>query len=295
MVAPLAAKRMAHERQELEKASSQEEAPDYFVIFQDDNLFEFDAYIIAPDTIYRYRLVKLHFEIPQDDYPLKPPKVKFIQHTGHRIHPNLYVEGKVCLSILGTWSGEPWAFSMTCHAVLITIRSLLDDEPYKHEPSQNNNPDFNRFVQYSTWKCLLLDYLAKETDPTAKAWLDRYVRRNGQEMLRELLKQQQAANINKQRTLRSPYSPQQTIHVDYPALINDLEAAVSKVHQESNSANSASRQPAALDWERTPKRKASRRQDNEPEIEKEEETDKKRAKPSVAAKCPSTPEIIDLT
>lgn len=101
MVAPLAAKRMAKERQELEKASSQEEAPDYFVVFKDDNLFEFDAYIIAPDTIYRYRLVKLHFEIPQDDYPWKPPKVKFIQHTGHRIHPNLYVEGKVCLSILG--------------------------------------------------------------------------------------------------------------------------------------------------------------------------------------------------
>lgn len=101
MVAPLAAKRMAKERQELEKASSQEEHPDYFVIFKDDNLFEFDAYIIAPDTIYRYRLVKLHFEIPQDDYPFKPPRVKFIQHTGHRIHPNLYVEGKVCLSILG--------------------------------------------------------------------------------------------------------------------------------------------------------------------------------------------------
>lgn len=108
MVAPLAAKRMAKERQELEKASSQEEHPDYFVIFKDDNLFEFDAYIIAPDTIYRYRLVKLHFEIPQDDYPFKPPRVKFIQHTGHRIHPNLYVEGKVCLSILGYVSSPSW-------------------------------------------------------------------------------------------------------------------------------------------------------------------------------------------
>ena len=100
MVAPLAAKRMAKERQDLEKASSQAKDQDYFVIFQDADLLNFDAYVVAPDTIYRYRLVKLHFEIPKE-YPLKPPKVKFIQHTGDRIHPNLYVKGKICLSILG--------------------------------------------------------------------------------------------------------------------------------------------------------------------------------------------------
>lgn len=114
-------------------------------------------------------------------------------------------------------------------------------------------------------------------------------------MLRELLKQQEAANLNKHKTLKSPYSRQQTIHVDYPALINDLKAAVSAVHQEPDSAKNASRPPPTLDWERKPKRKASRRQDNEPETKKEEKAHKKRAKPSVAAKCPSSPEIIDLT
>lgn len=100
MAAALAIKRMAKERQDLEKASNQDKDQDYFVFFQDDNLLQFDAYVIAPDTIYRYRLLKLHFDIPAE-YPLKPPKVTFIQHTGERIHPNLYVEGKVCLSILG--------------------------------------------------------------------------------------------------------------------------------------------------------------------------------------------------
>lgn len=180
--------------------------------------------------------------------------------------------------------------------MLITIRSLLDDEPYRHEPSQSNNPEFNRFVEYSTWKCLLLDYLARETDPTAKAWLDGYVRRNGQGMLRELSKQQQAANGNKQKTLKSPYGPQQTVHVDYPALVNDLKAAVSAVHQEPNSANCDSRSRPALNWERSSKRKANPHRANVPEIEDEEEAKRKRAKPCLDSKRPSTPDnIIDLT
>ena len=40
-----------------------------------------------------------------DTYPMKPPYVSFKTGDGRvRFNPNLYVEGKVCLSILGTWS-----------------------------------------------------------------------------------------------------------------------------------------------------------------------------------------------
>lgn len=156
-------------------------------------MFHFTAYIIAPeDSVYRHKLVKLQFEIPPT-YPLVPPKVKFVQHTGERIHPNLYVEGKVCLSILGTWPGEPWAFGMRCNSVLITIRSLLDNQPYCHEPNQRDNPAFNDYVRYATWRWLLLDYLDRETNPAARRWLRRYVRRHGSEMLAELRRQARAA------------------------------------------------------------------------------------------------------
>lgn len=70
-------------------------------------MFRFFVYLTAPDdSVYCHKLLKLEFEIP-DTYPMVPPKIKFIQHQGLRIHPNLYVEGKLCLSILGTWPGEP--------------------------------------------------------------------------------------------------------------------------------------------------------------------------------------------
>ena len=41
------------------------------------------------------------------DYPLRPPAVKLITTNGRtvRFNPNLYADGKVCLSILGTWQG----------------------------------------------------------------------------------------------------------------------------------------------------------------------------------------------
>jgi ubiquitin-protein ligase len=39
------------------------------------------------------------------DYPNRPPQLHYLSY-GHRLNPNLYAEGKVCLSLLGTWAGK---------------------------------------------------------------------------------------------------------------------------------------------------------------------------------------------
>ena len=39
-----------------------------------------------------------------EDYPYSPPIV-YYHSVGPRIHPNLYENGRVCLSLLGTWEG----------------------------------------------------------------------------------------------------------------------------------------------------------------------------------------------
>ena len=49
------------------------------------------------------------FPVKAPGYPSVPPKVKF-RTTGAgsvRFNPNLYNDGKVCLSLLGTWDGAP--------------------------------------------------------------------------------------------------------------------------------------------------------------------------------------------
>lgn len=42
------------------------------------------------------------------DFPQTPPQAHFLSWTNGngRVNPNLYEEGKVCLSILGTWAGD---------------------------------------------------------------------------------------------------------------------------------------------------------------------------------------------
>lgn len=160
----------------------------------------------------------------------------FVQHTGGRLHPNLYVEGKVCLSILGTWPGEKWAFAMTIETgksvfgvlqyqlltlpkVLITIRSLLDNSPYKHEPHQGDNPKFNQYVQYASWKSLLLDYFNNERDPSAKEFLQKHISKNGTNMINEL-QNQARANTSLKKLTSLPYG--QTANVNYQGALHDV-------------------------------------------------------------------------
>ena len=73
-------------------------------------------------------------EMPKD-YPISPPKVKFINLNGQvRFHPNLYKCGKVCLSILNTWHGPGWTSVQTLSSVLLSIQSLMNEHPIQNEP-----------------------------------------------------------------------------------------------------------------------------------------------------------------
>ncbi|CAF1957941.1 unnamed protein product [Brassica napus] len=73
-----------------------------------------------------------------DTYPSAPPKVHY--HAGGlRINPNLYNCGKVCLSLLGTWTGntrESWIpEESTMLQLLVSIQALiLNQKPYFNEP-----------------------------------------------------------------------------------------------------------------------------------------------------------------
>lgn len=103
--------------------------------YDPSNITQGKAMILgSPETPYEGCFFIYQFTFPKD-YPFNPPKVTLMTSDGKtRYHPNLYIDGKVCLSILGTYSGPSWQSTMSLSMILISLKALLDSNPLAHEP-----------------------------------------------------------------------------------------------------------------------------------------------------------------
>ena len=105
-----------------------------FIHFDETDLTNASILIVGPeDTPFEggYYIFKVKFP---ENYPFKAPAVHFCSIGGTRIHPNLYVGGKVCLSILGTWAGPSWTSAMDISIIAKTIQSLMSKHAIQNEP-----------------------------------------------------------------------------------------------------------------------------------------------------------------
>jgi ubiquitin-conjugating enzyme E2 Z len=91
-----------------------------------------------PDTPYEFGFFEFTVKFTRE-YPTKAPNVTAITtNSGRtRFNPNIYAGGRVCLSILGTWRGErgeEWSSAQGLESILISIQSLMSQNPYENEP-----------------------------------------------------------------------------------------------------------------------------------------------------------------
>ncbi len=102
-------------------------------LVDDCNVFEWQVTVMGPpETLYEGGFFTCNMSFPKD-YPNKPPNVRFISEMWH---PNVYADGRVCISILHNPgddphgyedAGERWSPVQTVETIMLSIISMLSD------------------------------------------------------------------------------------------------------------------------------------------------------------------------
>ncbi|CAX40726.1 E3 ubiquitin ligase complex SCF subunit, putative [Candida dubliniensis CD36] len=122
--------------------------PSFHIELDDDNIFLWNigVMVLNPESLYHGGYFKGQMRFPQD-FPFSPPSFRF---TPALYHPNVYRDGRLCISILhqggDPTSDEPesetWSPAQTVESVLISIISLLDD------PNGNSPANIDASVEF---------------------------------------------------------------------------------------------------------------------------------------------------
>ncbi|RXM96575.1 Ubiquitin-conjugating enzyme E2 G1 [Acipenser ruthenus] len=102
-------------------------------LIDDNDIYKWEVVIIGPqDTLFEGGFFKAYLTFPYD-YPLRPPKMKFITELWH---PNVAKNGDVCISILHEPGEdkfgyekpeERWLPIHTVETIMISVISMLAD------------------------------------------------------------------------------------------------------------------------------------------------------------------------
>lgn len=106
----------------------------------EDDMFVWEALIQGPEgTPFENGIFPAELKFPKD-YPLAPPKMKFLVDVWH---PNVYPNGEVCISILHPPGDDPhqyeqaserWSPIQSVEKILISVMSMLA-EPNDESPA----------------------------------------------------------------------------------------------------------------------------------------------------------------
>lgn len=106
----------------------------------EDNFFEWEAAITGPEnTPFQDGVFIAKLSFPQD-YPLNPPKMRFKSEI---FHPNIYTDGRVCISILHPPGNDPlgyessnerWSPVQSIEKILLSVMSMIA-EPNTESPA----------------------------------------------------------------------------------------------------------------------------------------------------------------
>ena len=167
-ITPMAQKRLLKDVKDIIKKPLTDHG--IYYVHDEQNILCGYACIIGPkDSLYANGAYLFRFEFPKD-YPYQPPKLTYQTNDGTtRFHPNLYRNGKVCLSILNTWKGEQWTSCQTIRSILLTLVTLFHNKPLLNEPGfTEKHKDFipyNKLIKYANYKSAIFGIVSERLLP----------------------------------------------------------------------------------------------------------------------------------
>lgn len=192
------------------------------------NINQVKCLIIGPEnTPYENGFYLFEIIFP-NNYPFSPPKATFYTNDGKtRMHPNYYTSGKVCVSLIGTWSGPGWTSCNTLSSVLMTFRSLFIENPLWQEPgfmgdTTKKNRDYNSIITHENYRIGIVQMINNTP--------------NGFECFREIMyehlikhRERILSRLNELHSqnpnieMCSPYIYKFSTKIDYKKIISELE------------------------------------------------------------------------
>ena len=166
-ISQFTAKRIVKDIRDVKKEEDELKKNGIFYKHDDENLLKGYAMIIGPvNTPYKNGFYFFTFKF-SEEYPFVPPIVTFKTYDGYtRFNPNLYINGKVCLSILNTWKGEQWSSCQNIRSILLYLVSILNEDPLLNEPgikkSHEDVQKYNKIIRFQNYNIALYNQLINE-------------------------------------------------------------------------------------------------------------------------------------
>ena len=169
-------KRILNEIKELEESREILKQSGIYFSYDESNLDKIYVLFIGPiDTPYEKGYYFFELNYPEH-YPMTPPVMKYStqgylpnykknDNIKVRFNPNLYTNGKVCLSMLNTWKGPGWVPTNTVTNILVAIQALVfNEEPLRNEPGfEHASTDqinlYSKVINFSNYKVSIIDQL----------------------------------------------------------------------------------------------------------------------------------------
>ena len=221
-------------RQEM-KLLSTSLPPGIIVKGYEDRMDLFSAMIHGPkSTPYEDGLFFFDFQLPSD-YPASPPSTQYISFCSDRLNPNLYEDGKVCVSLLGTWQGkgtETWSHESNLLQLLVSIQGLiLVREPYfneagyeKQKGAQQGSENSRMYNEMAVLKMVQsMTRLLKAPQPPFQEEVRQHFKESGSKFVKRLetwkaVSEEQGRSLSTTPTSPAPSSFPEVQMPDFPLI-----------------------------------------------------------------------------